>query len=279
MSATGLWLWLAVSAEPACLGAVAALYERGEVVSAAQQAEACWRASKAPRALLLASESWWQARRFAAAWLAARRFFQVDRSRAGSFDRRKAELVQAEAEQGTGRVNMTLSPPPTPEEAIALTLQRDGEAADLALVTSWAEIRWEAAEGRLQLDPGDWQVKVERPGSLPKTVTVHAVARGETSLTVATRRRDARAPAAIELARVPVEVSFRPALAVGGGLSLEVLPVGASSATPLVLEVRGRRVLLSLTPGRWLLRARAGGRVGEQTITSGTARAAEVTLR
>lgn len=271
-----------LSAEPAsipnCVRAAEEAHQQGDPLMAVRRAEACWRQERDPRALLVAGQASLAARRYAEAWLFARRFLSVDHSKGRSTQRTMGGLILREALKSTGMARVKLEPPPQPDETITLWLCRDGEADDAAIVVDWGEVRSGEAEGQFYLDAGRWQITIARGGFARKRIAVASEAQKEVTQTVAMRRRGAAA-ADLTFSREPVLVSFTPARVARRGVVVELRPVAQGSAPALRFDVRSEQAGLWLPPGRWQLTAVAGSRSAHQVVHAGGTGEVKVRLR
>lgn len=110
-------------------------------------------------------------------------------------------------------------------------------------------------EAELELDPGEWQARVEAPGFVPLEQKVSVEGPGEVVLALVRDRRE-------------VTVELGPPAALAAGIVLEL------RADPEVVEVEARRVQevtseapelkLALAPGRWTVRASARGHLAQE---------------
>lgn len=110
-------------------------------------------------------------------------------------------------------------------------------------------------ELEVELDPGEWQARVEAPGFVPLEQKFRVEGPGEVVLGVVRDRREVR-------------VELGPAAALAVGIVLEL------RADPEVVEVEARRVQevtsttselkLALAPGRWTVRASAPGHLAQE---------------
>jgi hypothetical protein len=265
-----LLVTLLVAAEdpPQCIDAVREIQRLDRHADAAIAAERCWRISRHPPALLIASQEWLNAGHHAHAAFTLDRFGELLESEAWARD--TVPVLRNQILRNTGEVRVTFTPPLRPDEHVRFALERLGGPPRTPLTGS-------APNLALRLDGGRWRMTLEREGYAATIQEITVTIRSAASFAI--RSAPLAGPPALTLPLTATRITLGPARALRHGVTLQLRDADDPRARPLELAAPEPTLAVYLPPGRWQLQASARGYAKATTTFTASGPPVELRLR